>query len=117
MLKTFLKHFVYEQCIDILFDRICMNFMTDPKIDREKWLRDYMDHLHKTKEYIIPIDKRDGIFTMGLNPYFTKAMKELKELRIQNGTMTPKELNERDEIKERLEDTFKDMDWHVKDIT
>jgi hypothetical protein len=45
MIKTFLKHFIFDQCINVAFNRITENFIKpDPNIAK---IQEYMNRIQK----------------------------------------------------------------------
>jgi len=82
MIKILLKHFIYEKCIDVLFDNIFFNFVVPDKKDRERWLENYVRNVRKSEKDYLLYEGR----SVKIDPYLRKALTELKTIQIANGT-------------------------------
>ena len=99
MFKTFLKHCIYEKCINVLFDSIGFNFFSKPNETREQFLERFTKDIIHKKDFFI---RRGNV--MVNNPTYAMAVKELAG--IKRPKMNTAELkdyyNTRDQIRKEM---------------
>ena len=112
MINIFIKHWLYEKCINIIFDNIFINFIADPLDIREKELEKYLrggvDFVKN--DTILPDGTLNRVMT--IDPNYSKALHELKDIQIKKGTFNPIPLPTRDKIRGALQtSTMIDDKW------
>ena len=81
MIKTVVKHFIYEKCINVLMDTIAFNFLAKPTESREEFLTRLTGNATKNKDFFIDRTLPNGDVIRIPNPKYTTALRELVEIK------------------------------------